>query len=231
MNSDTRIIPYGIEIPSRVFVGHIPYNMTDVELHEFFSQHGKVKDSKVITDRQGVSKGYGFVTFYSEEEAQEVLSQRTFRYKNSTLMNVRKAIRRQGGHFDQECNGQNDVSLLRHCSGDYLITFNNGMCHTEPLHHHSEMSKPYYSLFDMQEIPPSPGPLYLPTGFKLPPPLRPPPSPPPPSPSLPPWPPFLAPPPFSDNQASPTYIYYHELQDPSIVECGGVQLVEIVPKN
>ena len=31
--------------------------MTELELSEFFSQYGKVKDAKVITDRQGVSKG------------------------------------------------------------------------------------------------------------------------------------------------------------------------------
>ena len=32
--------------------------MTEFELNEFFSQYGKVKDAKVITDRQGVSKGW-----------------------------------------------------------------------------------------------------------------------------------------------------------------------------
>ena len=31
--------------------------MTEIELHEFFSQYGEVTDAMVITDRQGVSRG------------------------------------------------------------------------------------------------------------------------------------------------------------------------------
>ena len=31
--------------------------MTELELNTFFSQFGTVKDSKIITDRNGVSKG------------------------------------------------------------------------------------------------------------------------------------------------------------------------------
>lgn len=32
--------------------------MTELELNTFFSQFGTVKDSKIITDRNGVSKGW-----------------------------------------------------------------------------------------------------------------------------------------------------------------------------
>ena len=31
--------------------------MTELELNTFFSQFGVVKDSKIITDRNGISKG------------------------------------------------------------------------------------------------------------------------------------------------------------------------------
>ena len=71
---------YGIEIPTRCFIGGLPYSvsqfptpdnhllgsipcmmvitqMTELELNTFFSQFGAVKDSKIITDRNGVSKG------------------------------------------------------------------------------------------------------------------------------------------------------------------------------
>jgi hypothetical protein len=34
-----------------------------------FSAYGRVRAAKVISDRAGVSKGYGFVTFETEEEA------------------------------------------------------------------------------------------------------------------------------------------------------------------
>jgi RNA recognition motif-containing protein len=38
-----------------------------------FSAYGSVKATKVISDRAGVSKGYGFVTFETEEEAKRLV--------------------------------------------------------------------------------------------------------------------------------------------------------------
>ena len=32
--------------------------MTEIELHEVFSHHGKIQDAQVITVREGVSKGW-----------------------------------------------------------------------------------------------------------------------------------------------------------------------------
>lgn len=60
---------YGTLVPNRVFVGGISANTTEVELAQLFSAYGTVKATKIISDRAGVSKGYGFVTFESEEEA------------------------------------------------------------------------------------------------------------------------------------------------------------------
>lgn len=37
-----------------------------------FSSYGNVKSTKIIVDRAGVSKGYGFVTFETEQEAQRL---------------------------------------------------------------------------------------------------------------------------------------------------------------
>lgn len=37
------------------------------------SAYGNVKATKVISDRAGVSKGYGFVTFETEEEAKRLM--------------------------------------------------------------------------------------------------------------------------------------------------------------
>lgn len=38
-----------------------------------FPAYGNVKATKVISDRAGVSKGYGFVTFETEEEAKRLM--------------------------------------------------------------------------------------------------------------------------------------------------------------
>lgn len=66
------IFPIGTLVPNRVFVGGISANTTEVELAQLFSAYGNVKATKIISDRAGVSKGYGFVTFESEEEAKRL---------------------------------------------------------------------------------------------------------------------------------------------------------------
>ncbi|KAK2562164.1 Protein boule-like [Acropora cervicornis] len=63
-----------IKIPYRIFVGGIAFNTTKDELQEFFSRYGAVRDSKIIRDPQGLSRGYGFVTFYREEDAKKVMN-------------------------------------------------------------------------------------------------------------------------------------------------------------
>lgn len=47
---------------------------TESELCRVFSAYGNVKSTKIIVDRAGVSKGYGFVTFETEQEAQRLQS-------------------------------------------------------------------------------------------------------------------------------------------------------------
>ena len=56
----------------RVFVGGISPHTTEAELHQLFSSYGNVKATKIIQDRAGVSKGYGFVTFETEDEARRL---------------------------------------------------------------------------------------------------------------------------------------------------------------
>lgn len=61
----------------RVFVGGISASTTEQDLLELFSQYGMVKATKIISDRAGVSKGYGFVTFETEEEARRLTQEVT----------------------------------------------------------------------------------------------------------------------------------------------------------
>lgn len=51
---------------------------TEAELCRVFSSYGNVKSTKIIVDRAGVSKGYGFVTFETEQEAQRLQADVSF---------------------------------------------------------------------------------------------------------------------------------------------------------
>lgn len=46
----------------KVYVGNIPFNATEDEVHDLFSQYGNVKSVKLINDRDtGKSRGFCFV--------------------------------------------------------------------------------------------------------------------------------------------------------------------------
>jgi RNA recognition motif-containing protein len=54
----------------KLFVGGIPWATTSDDLQALFSQHGTVASATVITDKMtGRSRGFGFVEFASDAEA------------------------------------------------------------------------------------------------------------------------------------------------------------------
>ena len=59
---------------NKLFVGSLPWAVTSDGLKEMFAQYGEITEAVVITDRNtGRSKGFGFVTFAKEEDAQKAL--------------------------------------------------------------------------------------------------------------------------------------------------------------
>ena len=53
-----------------IYVGNLPYSVTDADLHEAFSRFGKVSQVNLITDKySGDSKGFGFVEMDDNSEA------------------------------------------------------------------------------------------------------------------------------------------------------------------
>ena len=59
---------------NKLYVGGLPYSVTEDRLEELFSAHGTVESAKVITDRMtGRSRGFGFVEMSSQEEAQQAI--------------------------------------------------------------------------------------------------------------------------------------------------------------
>ena len=58
----------------RLFVGSLPYSATSAQLEELFSQVGKITTLNLITDKfSGQSKGFAFVEFSTDAEADEAI--------------------------------------------------------------------------------------------------------------------------------------------------------------
>ncbi len=60
---------------NKLYVGGLPYSVTDGQLQEIFSAHGTVESARVIADKfTGQSRGFGFVEMSSGSEAQAAIS-------------------------------------------------------------------------------------------------------------------------------------------------------------
>lgn len=58
----------------RLYVGNLPYSVTDGDLKNLFSQAGTVEEATVMTEREtGRSRGFGFVEMASDADAENAI--------------------------------------------------------------------------------------------------------------------------------------------------------------
>jgi RNA recognition motif-containing protein len=60
----------------RIYVGNLPYSVTDEDLREVFGEYGEVASAEVIKDKfSGQSKGFGFVDMPNNSEADAAIKE------------------------------------------------------------------------------------------------------------------------------------------------------------
>ncbi len=60
----------------KLYVGNLPYSVTESALSDKFAAYGTVESAKLITDRDtGRSKGFGFIEMASDSEAQAAIEE------------------------------------------------------------------------------------------------------------------------------------------------------------
>jgi RNA recognition motif-containing protein len=87
----------------KLYVGNLPYNVTDDSLRNLFAEAGTVTSATVITDRMsGRSKGFGFIEMGSDEEAKaaiDMFNGKEFEGRNLTVNEARPKEERPRGSF------------------------------------------------------------------------------------------------------------------------------------
>ncbi|CAK8675792.1 unnamed protein product [Clavelina lepadiformis] len=79
----------------KLFLGGISLDTTDEGMREYFAKYGNITDCVVIRDQQsGRSKGFGFVTFETEEEADECMKERPHTLDGRTI-DAKRAVSRE----------------------------------------------------------------------------------------------------------------------------------------
>ena len=57
-----------------IYVGNIPYSMTEEELKNIFAQYGEVTSVRLVSDREtGRAKGFGFVEMADDAQAKAAI--------------------------------------------------------------------------------------------------------------------------------------------------------------
>jgi len=83
---------------AKVYVGNLSWNTTDDSLRAAFSSFGQILDSIVMRDRDtGRSRGFGFVTFSSAQEASGAIAGLNEQELDGRRIRVNLANARGGG--------------------------------------------------------------------------------------------------------------------------------------
>jgi RNA recognition motif-containing protein len=57
-----------------IYVGNVPYTVSETDLEELFGEYGQVATATIIRDRyDGRSKGFGFVEMENQEDGERAI--------------------------------------------------------------------------------------------------------------------------------------------------------------
>ncbi|XWS41737.1 hypothetical protein CRYUN_Cryun17cG0108500 [Craigia yunnanensis] len=101
-----------VEVSSRkIFVGGLPSTITLEEFKEYFASYGTITDAVVIYDKESHKfRGFGFVTYDSEEAAENVL-RKNFHELNNKMVEVKRAKPKEKMKKDIDSHDYGSVSL------------------------------------------------------------------------------------------------------------------------
>lgn len=85
----------------KLYVGNLPYSITEDEVRAMFAEVGSVTSVALITDRAtGRAKGFGFVEMETEQAAQDAIAKlngRELQSRALTVSEARPMTERSGG--------------------------------------------------------------------------------------------------------------------------------------
>lgn len=77
----------------KLFVGNIEWGVTDEELKNLFAEYGEIEEAIVVKDKfSGRSKGFGFVTFVKDEDAEKAMKEVEGKDLNGRPLSVNEAL-------------------------------------------------------------------------------------------------------------------------------------------
>lgn len=90
-----------------IYVGNLPYNVTEETLRELFEEHGAVESVRIMVDKfTGRPRGFGFVSMPNDDEATKAVQALNLHILEGRNLRVSEANeqrpRREGGGGGRE---------------------------------------------------------------------------------------------------------------------------------
>ena len=94
----------------KLYIGNLSFSVDDEKLKEIFSEFGEIAEAQVIQNKfSGRSKGFGFVTFVSDESASKAVSEMNDKEVEGRKIKVNEARpmeeRTEGSHGRRSFGG------------------------------------------------------------------------------------------------------------------------------
>jgi RNA recognition motif-containing protein len=84
-------------VSTKIFVGGLPWSISDKELKSLFEEYGKVEAIKIVLNREtGKSKGYGFVDMEHHSDAETAITELNKKDIKGRTIDVSLAKSRRG---------------------------------------------------------------------------------------------------------------------------------------
>jgi cold-inducible RNA-binding protein len=92
---------------NKIYVGNLPFQLTEQDLEGEFQQFGKIKEIALIRDRYSNDfKGFAFITFVTPESAQQALAANGKDFQGRAMkVSIARAEERRGGGGERSGGG------------------------------------------------------------------------------------------------------------------------------
>ena len=93
----------------RIYVGNLPWSVTKAKIEELFSSFGEIEDALVVANKYtGRSRGFGFVTFKKETDADKATKE-----MNEKAVEGRNLVVKEARPMEEKRTPMNDHSEER----------------------------------------------------------------------------------------------------------------------
>ena len=81
---------------TKIYVGNLPYSMTQAELGGLFAPFGEIDSTTILTDKHtGRSRGFGFVEMAGQDEARRAIAELDGKEIQGRKLKVSEALARK----------------------------------------------------------------------------------------------------------------------------------------